>query len=165
MAGATSNLPQIEALLSRLVEGFNFSSPGLERQLGREMADVVVDGIADRSIQEQSDPGGNPWAALNPKYRARKIAKGYPDIIGVRSGNMLSRVELAGRVDVQPGAVTITYGDTQHARDKAGWFSRGRPNQPPRPFWGIDARIVQDLNEHARGALKVWIARVKETVA
>lgn len=162
MAGATSNLPQIEALLDDLANGFTFDVRGVQKALGAEMADVVVDGIADRSIAEQAAPSSDPWAPLSPRYLARKVRQGYPALIGVRTGNMLSRVELAGNVTVAPTSVIIEYGVTTEARDKLRWFTAGRPGiQPPRPLWGLDPRIVADLNVYAREQLAAWIARLQ----
>jgi hypothetical protein len=151
VADVSSNLARVELLLDELADGFSFSTPGAQASLGRELADIVVDGIADRSIGDQAAPDGSQWPELSPKYLASKVRQGYPATIGVRTGQMLSRVELAGDVSIGASTVTIRYGATAEARQKMEWFSKRRP------AWGLDAEIVRALDAHARAALASWL--------
>lgn len=90
-------------------------------------------------------------AALAESTLRSKRLRGYPDTIGVATGEMLSQKELEGTPAVSPvdNTVTLTYGTKETTRQKMERFTRGRRRrgtQPPRPGYELDATIEADLN-------------------
>lgn len=170
MARADSNLPEIEAALDAVAEAFNFEAPGIEgKGLGHEMLNVVADGILDRTIAEQKEPTGSALNPLSPAYKAWKAGHGYPTLIGVKTGHMLSLVEVQGERVIAPDEATMTYGkpgstddEGKTSRDKAEWFTDGDParNRPARPFYDLDEEIETAASDHAEKALDEFLDKL-----
>lgn len=77
--------------------------------MGKDAAGIVAEGILDRSAADQAGPDGI-FPANDPKYTARKVAKYGVDLIGFRTGQMISLPSLLGHVVVTPDTVLIQYG-------------------------------------------------------
>jgi len=78
---ATRNIDQIVAYLDWFVASFDFTRPGIAQNLGRDVANVVVERIQKQSSEELAGPDGNPWpqnsTQESPKggYKGWKIRK------------------------------------------------------------------------------------------
>jgi hypothetical protein len=172
MAGPVdSNLDDVAGWLDRLVAGFDFSVPGKDQSLGRDIAGAVVEGIQDRSVADGNDATGAafmvnaPWYA---KWKAKKYSALQP---GILSGQMLSSASLMGETEVNADEIVMRYGTgdagpdesstgvklkgTQPTdKEKAEWFTAGG-----RPFYALDGTIRaavvtlagDALDEHLKG--------------
>jgi hypothetical protein len=172
VAEVTSNIDEVERLLEQLVAGFNFLTPGKDESLGKDLAGVAVSGIVDRSTTEQVGPDGQAWADTEPAYTRAKIKYYGTDLIGVRTGQMLSEQSVMGETTITADEVTIKYGTGNPPtgtgakgvapkpsdlavtdREKAGYFEAGG-----RRFFGLDTEIGDQLGDHAGGALKDYLS-------
>lgn len=144
--GITSNRLEVVAGLRRFAGGFGLRRVGRYKKLGEDIADAIAQGELDRTVNDQRTPEGNLLAPLSPKYRARKLAEGYPDTILVREREMLTQKQLVGLLDIRDSEMAMTYGTDQDQRDKAEWAHEGAGNRPERPFVGLDAKIERDLD-------------------
>ena len=98
--------------LEALIETFNFERQGHGESLGKDAAGIVAESILDRSVADQGGPDG-AWLANDPDYTARKRDKYHVELIGFRTGQMISLPSLLGQVDVTPHRVEIKYGTGQ----------------------------------------------------
>jgi hypothetical protein len=72
----------------------------------------VAEGIVDRSAAEQRGVEG-AFPANDSEYTARKVKLYGVDLIGFRTGQMISLPSLLGKIDVTPDSVVMTYGTDQ----------------------------------------------------
>lgn len=154
--------------LDALVAGIDFSMPGRDQALGRDLAGVIAQGIVDRTVGEQRSVDGSVLKANMPQYRAWKAAKygSYQPL--VRTGQMTSFPSVLGEVTIVSSDVRMRYGtgsaptssstgylsDSDRAvtdRDKAGYVSDDRP------FYGLDDRIADAVIEAAGDALDDYL--------
>lgn len=154
--------------LDALVAGIDFSMPGRDQALGRDLAGVIAQGIVDRTVAEQRSVDGGVLKANVPQYRAWKAAKygSYQPL--VRTGQMTSFPSVLGEVTIVSSDVRMRYGtgsaptssstgylsDSDRAvtdRDKAGYVSDDRP------FYGLDDRIADAVIEAAGDALDDYL--------
>lgn len=155
-AGAEmEGLDGLDALLEvSLDRGIDFTRRGPNgKQVGAELLDVVVEGIHERSLNDQAAPDGSPWPDLSPKYEAWKAKKGYPTIIGVRKGEMMSAVELAGRREITPDEAAMHFGVTPEVIQRGEYFTEGG-GVKPRPFYQLDDLISAEVQRRARLAVE-----------
>lgn len=166
-------LAEIEAL----VETFDFTLPGKDVSLGRDIAVRVAIGIQVRSMRGEG-PGGALWLANAEEY-ARYKATNYQEYQpGVLGGQMLSLVSLIGVVEVSPASILMTHGKDEQPtrttsrsgvqlkdrelvatdRDKGEWFTEGngRTGSPPRPFYAFDDEITQGVVDLVKDALNAY---------
>lgn len=154
-ASVSSNLGDVALWIDSIVESIDFTMPGRDQSLGRDLAGVVAEGIVDRSVPDAVSPDGSGWAANEARYAAWKRAKFAADQPGILSGQMLSLESVKGQVKVTPDSVEMTYGTGSGAsrsrtgaalsasqgaisdRDKARHFADGG-----REFYGMDRQIV-----------------------
>lgn len=109
--------------LRNLLEEFNFTRPGKDHVLGKDIAHVVANGIFDRTISKQAGPAGT-FPPNDAGYTARKLAQYKVELIGVRTGQMVSIPSLLGKVQIEPLRVTIAYGtDMPPTRGMTGYIS------------------------------------------
>lgn len=169
MATARSNLDSVAHWLRRMVEGFNFESPGIEgKGLANELLNVVADEITERTGNRQLDIDGGPLKPNAPAYAASTKKRGRP--VGVLTGEMLSQREMHGTREILQYSARMSYGVTDFARKKAEWFTRGSEengpedieysgaqNQPPRPFYGMDDQIRDAVLARAAEALQHYV--------
>lgn len=98
--------------LAGLVATFNFTRHGHGESMGKDAAGIVAEGILDRSVAEQR--GADDFFPDNDsQYTDRKRAKYNVDLIGFRTGQMISLPSLLGKIDVTPDAVLMTYGTNE----------------------------------------------------
>lgn len=167
-----SNFLEFEAAFRELMDGFSFQIPGKDQSLGRDLAGIAAQGIVDRSVTEQAGPNFQGWRANDPKYTARKQKEFGVDLIGVRTGQMLSLESVMGQTTVGDDEVEMKYGTNTPASrsstgmgklkadeptdtQKAGWFTDGG-----REFYelgDVDAEAIYDaatkaLEDYLTGA-------------
>lgn len=114
---AHSNLPQVIAWLDAFAESFDFTRPGVDQSLGRDLVNAVCEGIHDRSVTLRKGADAD-WPDLSdtphggrPGYRTWKRDKyGIDNEPNSRTGQMLSINSLRGRTQYQPKEILIVYG-------------------------------------------------------
>lgn len=165
----TSNILEFEAEFRELIDGFNFSLPGKDQSLGRDLAGIAAAGIVDRSVSEQAGPNFQAWRPNNPKYTARKLKEFGVDLIGFRTGQMLSLESVMGETTVGDNEVVMRYGTNTPAtrsstgqgklkddeptdREKAEWFSDGG-----REFYELDDADAEAIFDAAIKALEDYL--------
>ena len=165
----TTNILEHEAEFRRLIDAFDFTSPGKDASLGKDLAVAVANGIVERTTVDQLGSSGSPLKALSTAYKARKVKDHGVGLIGVRTGQMLSLESVLGDVTITADEVTLAYGTgeapTKFAthgdlkpneptdREKADWFGSGG-----REFYAIDEAIAEAAAELAREALQDYLA-------
>jgi hypothetical protein len=170
MASVSSNIDEVAAALDALIDGFDFTRPGKDQSLGRDMAGVAARGIIDRSVPGCKAPDGSDWAENEEHYADAKRAKYDADQAGIRTGQMLSLRSVLGEVTVTRDQVVMRYGtgeapksaangaeltDSDKARtdrEKAGYFT-----EKVGEFYGLDATIAGELTAEARDALHSYL--------
>jgi hypothetical protein len=161
----SSNIDEIERWFDQIIASINFTLPGKDQSLGRDLVGVVANGIIDRSVPDAKGPDGNPWAENHDPYKAWK-AKEYDAFQpGILTGQMLSLESIKGETTINPDSVEMKYGTDTPAsgsrngkappdakepptdRQKAEWF-HDRGNE----FYGLDEAIAADcVDECAEG--------------
>ena len=115
---AFSNIDQVILWLRDFVEGYNFTRPGKDQSLGRDLAWQMVDCIMVRASQFQG-PDGEEWAGNSTKsspwlpggYKQwKEETYGWDDAPNYRTGQMLSQLSLYGRTTIEPRQITMIYG-------------------------------------------------------
>jgi hypothetical protein len=99
------------AFLEGFVDSFDFTRPGIDQTLGRDVKGLAAQRIYDRAITTKGGVSG-PWPENEPVYAAAK-EKRYdtdPQDPNVRTGQMLSQQSIEGRSTVEPKQVTMVYG-------------------------------------------------------
>lgn len=172
--GESSNLAEIVAWLDRLVDAFDFTLPGVDGSLGRDLAGVVAREIAARSANAQ-DPDGNEWAPNEPGYAQWK-AKRYrigTFVPNYRTGQMLSYLSLLGNPEIAPDAVVMQYGlgETPTRSATGATLSRADAEttdiekaffcSKSRPFYALDAATGDALKETAQEALDKLVGEAR----
>lgn len=104
-----SNIADVISFLDGFVDSFNFTRPGNDQSLGRDIANKVVERIYDRSLDQRAGPGG-PWDKNEPKYAKWKDKNYGVAEPNSRTGQMLSHQSLFGRTKIDPEQVTMIYG-------------------------------------------------------
>jgi len=131
---ASSNIDQVVAWLEQFVADFDFTRPGVDQNLGRDIANVVVERIQDRS-QQQLDPDGSPWPENSTKpspwmpngYKAWKEERYGWSQPGYRTGQMLGITALKGQTEIEQKKVTLRYGwgaQTHQSFAPTGYLSK-----------------------------------------
>lgn len=110
----STNYDQVEHWLDDTIAGINFHMPAVEGSLGQNLCNVIVEGIRERSIEEQCDGDGNPWPENSRDYAEWKFHHYGSDKINVRTSQMLSPRSLAGQQDIQDDVVTMQYGTGEY---------------------------------------------------
>lgn len=115
----TERLEDAIADLERIAELIDFRNG-----IGDAMLDIALEQLRE-SFDSEKAPDGTPWDALAPEYEAAK-SRQYPGApIGVRTADMRSGLD-GGERSIEPTVAEWTFGDTEHQRDKAEWFSKRR---------------------------------------
>lgn len=153
MAVVRSNLPDVVRAIRDVAGCLNMNAVGRHGRVGEDALDVIAEGIYDRAVLGQREPGGGPLADLAPATLADKRRRGYPDTIGVRTGHMLAMEQLRGERSITSSTASAEFGRDEEARERMGWFSEGsrrgrgrRRRQPPRPVYELDDAIERDLD-------------------
>lgn len=95
--------------LAELIESFNFKRQGRDKSMGRDAAQLVAEGIVSRSAQDQGGPD-EKWPPNTDDYTTSKLNWYGVELVGFRTGQMISMPSLLGRVDVSTDTVEIYYG-------------------------------------------------------
>lgn len=112
MSEASDNIRDYFQKLERLVATFDFTRRGQGESMGKDVAGIVAEGILDRSVAEQRGVDGT-FPSNDDAYTARKVNLYNVDMIGFRTGQMISLPSLLGHVDVTPDTVLMTYGTNE----------------------------------------------------
>lgn len=118
-----SNADEVVVWIGQFADTFNFSRPGPDQSLGRDVAMAVIrgpevgqlGGIMGRCV-DQTTPNGTPWPenSDNPSghgYRSQKMKKYGWDETNRRTGQMLSQQSLYGRTTIESDLITLIYGE------------------------------------------------------
>ena len=163
---SSDNLGRHITWVEQLVDSVNFTLPGVEGSLGRDLAGKVAEGIAERSAIAQA-PDGTDWEPNEDKYAAWK-AKRYR--IGGhepnrRTGQMLSPKSLLGQTTVEPDLVLMKYGlgEPPNRTATGAALSVGDESitdiekayfcSKLRPFYALDERIKDEVFHVAQEAV------------
>jgi hypothetical protein len=104
-----SNINDVVGFLSRFVDSFDFERPGIDQNLGRDVAMKVVHRIHDRSHEERAGVSGIRLANES-KYKAWRDKKYGVSEPNSGTGQMLSQKSLYGRTTIDSRKVTMIYG-------------------------------------------------------
>ncbi len=162
---ATTNIDAVVASLERFVQSFDFTRPGKDQSLARDVVNTIAGGIQRRSIDDKKG-ATKSWKDNAPKYEEYKEKKyGVFDQPNVRTGQMLSLQSLKGsgtriekdRIEMvygtgdppQGSATGATLGKKDKAvtdKQKADWAHNNTKN-PTRPFYEADDKIAEKVGE------------------
>lgn len=171
MPGPTSNIDEVVRWLGGFIDSFDFTRPGIDQSLGRDTANAVCQGIADRSRNLRKGADTN-WPDLSnrpfrgrPGYRDWKHLKyGINNEPLSRTGQMLSMTSLRGGTEYAPTEIRVIYGTGQPPKtsaaptgllsdadrkvtdtQKATWATEGSASRPKRPFFELDQTISEGV--------------------
>lgn len=166
-----SNAEEVDAWLEQAIDSFDFTRPGAEGSLGRDLAVAAAEGMIERGTVDHKAPDGGAWAPNEPTYAKYKSKRYSAEQPNVRTGQMLSLQSMLGDVRVGPELVTIAYGTGQPPAssfngaeltegdkaitdvEKAYFASRTRR------FYGLD----EEINERLQGVAGEALAKaIKE---
>ena len=107
---AASNIDQVTAWLDAFVDPSNFTRPGTDQSLGRDVAWKVVEQIEDRA-QKDKRGTGDDWDPNAPDMPRGKRSGTASSIARTRERARCSSTEsLYGRTTIEPEQVTMIYG-------------------------------------------------------
>ncbi len=180
----TSNIKDVVNWLEHFVAGFNFTLPGTDQNMGRDLAKVVAGRISERAVQKSrgADPGQWRENSDNPPgkgYKSRKRkAYGWAESDGkpnVRTGQMVSEESCMGDTRVGEQLVEMHYGEDRPPTKNHSPVDRRTPSQiradekvtdrqkagyaveMDRPFFEVDDDIEEAVIEEARLHLNNYI--------
>lgn len=183
---ADSNINEVMAYLHAFVDGFDFTRPGKDQSLGRDLAKTQVDRIMVRAEQGQCGPDGVRWARNSTKsspwlpggYKQWKEEQyGWPDEPNRRTNQMLSQTSLYGKTTIAPREIMMIYGTGDAPTDskspngffdektdgqvtdlqKAEWAHEDSGDKPGRPFYGVGEGDAEALIEVGQENLDGYI--------
>ena len=170
MARDSDNLAELIAWIDGLVETFDFTLPGVEGSLGRDLAAKAAEGLAKRS-NDSLDPDGTAWEENSAQYekykRKRYLMADRPNI---RTGQMLSPKSLLGGTEVSRDEVLMKYGTGEVptravtgvplsvADESITDIEKAFFCSQTRRFYALDEKIADDLQGVAQNALDKHIA-------
>lgn len=182
-----SNISDVRRWLDQWVKGIDFTRPGKDQSLGRDIAIVIIrgrpgkllGGIQGRASREHRGASPTPWPPNSSKpsrwhpggYKGWKAERyGLADEPNFRSGQMLSQTSLYGQTTIQPTVVTMRYGTgTPPSRSAAptGYLSdadrrvtdtaKAQYNSPKRPFYEIDSEDAKAVVEECQEFVNRYI--------
>jgi len=166
----SSNIDEIERWFDQIIATIDFTLPGKDKSLGRDLVGVVAQGIIDRSVPDAQGPDGAKWDDNKDPYKAWKATEYDAFQPGILTGQMLSLESVKGETTVGKDSVEMKYGtDTPSAgsrngkappaakepptdRQKAGWF-----HEKGNEFYGLDDEIANDCVDECAEALANYI--------
>ena len=109
-----------------------------------------LEAVAQRAFENESDPNtGGKWAALSPRYLARRQRMGrWPGKILQLTGEMAA--SLVSESDADSALVAI---GTSYAK----YHQFGTSRMPARPFLGLDEQGEQDIRQATLDYLRAAI--------
>ncbi len=179
---ATSNIDQVVAYLKGFLDGWDFTRPGVDQSVGRDVKNTVVECIEERSALHQA-PDGSTWPPNSTKepplggykgYKERKY--GWPDNPNMRTAQMLSKTSLGAASTITKDEVLVAYGTNQPPDrsyaptgymskadkkptdlQKAEWAHSGGKHGVKRPFYGLGEGDAEAITDVCRDALHEYI--------
>lgn len=173
------NMPDVIAWLTDFLDSFNFNLPGVDRNLGRDLAHVFAGQIEARAATESR--GADPWRwdRNEPGYEARKTAAyGWPDDKpNYRTGQMLSQASVFGRTRVvDDKVVELVYGTDKPPKGTYSPEDNRTPSEVQadeavtdvekaeyaswkRPFFEVDDVVEEAVIDAADQALDQYILK------
>jgi len=114
----SSNAAEVGDRFVESIRSFGLKTDYAGKALGQLLADDTATGSQERSIEQQCDGSGSPWAqnSDNPEgrgYRSKKAKRCGTALTNGRTGQMLSKESLAGKVIITQYLVEMTYGTGQ----------------------------------------------------
>jgi hypothetical protein len=100
------NFEEVSAWILGSVKTFDLG----ENSRGQAIAEAVAEGIARRSYDVQGSPSDPDWPENKPPYKKRKERLYGTGKTNYRTGQMLSRESILGKVTIDPKTVEIHYG-------------------------------------------------------
>jgi hypothetical protein len=171
MATATSNVDAVLADLKAIVHGFDFERVVEDKTLGEDLAGIIADGIAARSIDEERGATVG-WDANAPDYADWKEKKYNVRKPNVRTGQMLSIQSLLGMTTVSTHEVQMLYGlGEAPTRSSASDYFNPKTDgsitdiekayfcSATRPFYELDDTIANAVFDRIEQALTQYLAR------
>lgn len=161
---SSSNADEISAWLDKIIDGIDFTMPGRDKSLGRDLAGVVAQGIIDRSVPVAVDPGGTPWDDNEDPYKGWKARKYDARQPGILTGQMLSLESIIGDTAIASETVEMRYGTDTPAKSSRNGVDPPKAKEPPtdrqkaewftesgREFYALDEKIadkcVKEMSE------------------
>ncbi len=171
MANATSNVDAVLADLRAIVHGFDFETVIEDKTLGEDLAGIIADGIAARSIDEERG-AEQSWDANESKYADWKEKKYNVRKPNIRTGQMLSIESLLGGTIVTTHEVQMLYGlGEAPTRSSASDYFDPKTDgsitdiekayfcSASRPFYELDDTIANAVFDRIGEALTQYLAR------
>ncbi len=111
---SNSNIEQVTRWLEGWLDSFDFTRPGREQSLGRDVANKVVERIAERAVNDRKG-AESEWDANTEEVAKQKAAHyGVGDHApNERTGQMTSPTSLYGRTSIEAKQITMVYGTGQ----------------------------------------------------
>jgi phage virion morphogenesis protein len=97
------DLSQVNASFGNLEHALEDATP-LFNLIGQELELSI-----DDNFRSETDPDGNPWAALSPKYEAYKQRKGFIAKINQRRGNLRGTINYRAYRDKLEVGANVPY--------------------------------------------------------
>lgn len=178
----TSNINEVVAYLQGIVDDFNFTRPGTDGSLGRDVRNLEAERIELRSGQNKTGPDGSPWPANAPTYADWKNRKYGWSEVNKKTGRMLSLTSLKGdKTTIEKDLVTLRYGTEQATTEtyspadnrsekcktadgkvtdlqKAEYAHTGGKHGKKRPFYGVGEGDAEAITELCQKNLDQFIA-------
>jgi hypothetical protein len=110
------NVNAVLVSLQRIIEGFNFTVPGRDQSLGRDVLGLMVERI-DSRVSNAVGPDGTPWPENSTKEPPKGGYKGQKGRLygwtdpGKRTGQTTSVPSLRGnKTTIEANLITMRYG-------------------------------------------------------
>lgn len=156
----SSNIDEVSLWLDGILDSIKFDMPGRDQSLGRDLAGVVAEGIADRSVPDAVGPDGEEWPENHEPYKSWKAKKYDAFQPNILTGQMLSLESLLGETTIGPDEVEMKYGTgkaASRARNGAAPPKDGATDREKavfaeehdRPFYGLDGTIADTCIDEA----------------
>lgn len=161
MADVESNIDDIEAWLDGIVAAVDFTRPGKDQSLGRDLAGIVAEEIHKRTVGNEQSADGSTLKANTPKYAAWKAKKYHVQQPLIRTGQLTSLQSLIGETTITADEVEMRYGvneapsrtSTGAALSKSDAAITDRQKaefvSDERPFYALDERIADECAKFA----------------
>lgn len=151
--GYSSNFPDVAKSLVTLSKTFGMRRPMQgKKTLGEEIASLVATTIYERTAIQKRGPDDEPLAKLKVSTILRKMRRGYAPVLGIETGEMLAKAQMEGHVEVTDDTVSLEYGMTPEAEERAEWFQEGRGTiQEQRFFYDIGDDGKEKLGDYIDG--------------
>lgn len=157
-----SNIDDVEAWEKGLVDSLDFTLPGVDQSIGRDVVGDVASGIHERTVDLMRDATGAPLKPNKDPYKTWKEVKlgVYQPLI--KTGQMLSLLSLKGDATITPDEIAIEYGTGEppsRSASPTGGLSKGDEdvtdrqkaewNSDERPFFALDDAIIDRIADRA----------------